>query len=406
MKQSLRIGFLHPDLGIGGAERWVLDAAQQLLARGHRVTIFTAHYDPEHCFEQTKNDGLDLRVYGDLLPMQVAQRLRAPCAIARMAYLACRLAISPDHFDLVFCDLVSHAIPVLRMLTRARIIFYCHFPDQLLTPPRSGWYQWYRAPIDRLEEVTVGMAHRVLVNSEFTAAVFDKTFTRLREMRPEVLYPGVDIECSGSLTSSATQTGRMQILSLSRYENKKNLGLAIAALAELRDRLPPPVFGRLQLVIAGGFDERLRECLDTFAGLQAQARSLGLEERVLFLHSLDDSQREALLSRSLCIVNTAKYEHFGYVPLEAMAAGRPVVAVNNGGPAETVVDGVTGLLCAATPVAFAEALARLIADPATATQMGRAGRAHVATRFSKAIFGARLQQLVAEECGLSASVMR
>lgn len=397
MKRRLRIGFLHPELGIGGAERWVLDAAHQLLAAGHRVTIFTAHYDPEHCFEQTKSEELDLRVYGDRLPMQVAQHLRAPCAIARMTYLASRLAMGPEHFDVVFCDLVSHAIPVLRLLTNTRIIFYCHFPDQLMTPPRYGWYRWYRIPLDWLEEVTVGMAHRILVNSEFTARIFRQTFMRLAGKGLEVLYPGVDLDCAGPLINSPADGGRMQILSLSRYENKKNLGLAIAALAELRERLPPPVFARLQLVIAGGFDERLRECRETLASLQAQAQSSGLAEQVLFLHSMTDHQRQALLTSSLCIVNTAEYEHFGYVPLEAMAACRPVIAVNNGGPAETVIDGITGLLCAAKPAAFANALARIITDSTTATRMGQAGRAHVAARFSKSIFGARLEALVAEE---------
>ena len=400
MDRRLRIAFIHPDLGIGGAERLVLDAATHLRAVGHRVTIFTAHYDPAYCFEETKNGGLEIRVYGDRLPMQVAQHLRAPCAIARMGYLACRMATGPERFDVVFCDLVSHAIPALRLLTNARIIFYCHFPDQLLTPPRGGWYQWYRAPIDRLEEVTTGMAHRVIVNSEFTAAAFGRTFVSLTGLRPEVLYPGVDVECCGNLNGPSPDTGRTQILSLSRYEQKKNVGLAIAALAALRERLPPPVFGRLQLVVAGGFDQRLRECRDTFSCLQAQARSLGLEEQVVFHRSTAESQRRALLSHCLCVVNTAEHEHFGYVPLEAMAAGRPVVAVNNGGPAETVVDGVTGLLCPAAPAAFADALARLIVDPGAAAQMGQRARDYVAARFSKAAFGARLERLISEEGGL------
>jgi len=406
MDRRLRVAFIHPDLGIGGAERLVLDAATHLRAAGHRVTIFTANYDPEHCFEETKNGGLELRVYGAWLPMQVAQHLRAPCAITRMVYLAGRMAMSPERFDVVFCDLVSHAIPVLRLLTSARIIFYCHFPDRLLTSRRAGWYQWYRAPIDRLEEVTTGMAHRVLVNSEFTAAAFGRTFARLGGLRPEVLYPGVDLECRDNLNGPSQDTGRTQILSLSRYGHKKNVGLAIAALAAMRERLPPLVFGRLQLVVAGGFDQRLRECRDTFAGLQAQARSLGLEEQIVFHRSIAESQRRALLSRCLCVVNTAEHEHFGYVPLEAMAAGRPVVAVNNGGPAETVVDGVTGLLCAAAPAAFAHALARLVADPVAAAQMGRAARDHVAARFSKAAFGARLEQLIGEESGLHTGVAR
>jgi len=398
MGRRLRIAFIHPDFGIGGAERLVLDSATHLRAAGHQVTIFTAHYDPKHCFEETKE--LDLRVYGSRLPMQVAQHLRAPCAITRMAYLGCRLAMRRERFDVIFCDLVSHVVPVLRLLTNARIIFYCHFPDQLLTPPRTSWYQWYRTPIDRLEEFTTGMAHRVLVNSEFTAATFRATFARLSGPSPEVLYPGVDVKCCGNLSDSPVGGDRNQILSLSRYEPKKNVALAIAAVALLRERLPPSVFGRLQLVIAGGFDRRLRECRDTSAALKAQAKLLGLEEQVVFLHSTSESERQALLSRCLCLVNTAEQEHFGYVPLEAMAAGRPVVAVNNGGPAETVVDGVTGLLCAAVPESFADALARLIVDPASAAQMGRAACEHVAKRFSKASFGLRLEELVVEESRL------
>ncbi len=397
MDRRLRIAFIHPDLGIGGAERLVLDAATHLRAAGHRVTMFTAHYDHARCFEETKNGELELRVYGARLPMQVAQHLRAPCAITRMLYLAARMAMSPQRFDVVFCDLVSHAIPLLRLLTSARIIFYCHFPDRLLTPPHAGWYQWYRAPIDRLEEVATGMAHRVLVNSEFTAAAFRQTFARLYDLRPEVLYPGVDLECGGNLNAPPPDPGQIQILSLARYERQKNVGLAIAALAMLRERLPPQVFGRLQLVVAGGFDQRLRECRDTLAGLQAQARALGLEQKIVFHRSIAESQRRRMLSNCRCVINTAEHEHFGYVPLEAMAAGRPVVAVNNGGPAETVVDGVTGLLCDAHAAPFADALARLIADPAGAAQMGQAGRDRVARCFSKAAFGARLERLVEEE---------
>jgi alpha-1,3/alpha-1,6-mannosyltransferase len=59
-------------------------------------------------------------------------------------------------------------------------------------------------------------------------------------------------------------------------------------------------------------------------------------------------------------------EHFGMVPLEAMAAQRAVVACASGGPMESIVEGVTGYLCAPTPAAFADAAARLLQDPAGA----------------------------------------
>ena len=49
--------FFHPDLGIGGAERLVIDAAVGLQNRGHKVVIFTSHCDPKHCFDEAR-DGI------------------------------------------------------------------------------------------------------------------------------------------------------------------------------------------------------------------------------------------------------------------------------------------------------------------------------------------------------------
>lgn len=49
------IVFFHPDLGIGGAERLVIDAAVGLQNLGHKITIFTSHCDPAHCFEEARD---------------------------------------------------------------------------------------------------------------------------------------------------------------------------------------------------------------------------------------------------------------------------------------------------------------------------------------------------------------
>lgn len=49
------IVFIHPDLGIGGAERLVIDAAVGLQERGHRVTIYTSYCDRAHCFDEARD---------------------------------------------------------------------------------------------------------------------------------------------------------------------------------------------------------------------------------------------------------------------------------------------------------------------------------------------------------------
>jgi alpha-1,3/alpha-1,6-mannosyltransferase len=56
---SQRVVFFHPDLGIGGAERLVVDAAVGLQNKGHKVTIFTSHCDPTHCFDEAR-DGMSV----------------------------------------------------------------------------------------------------------------------------------------------------------------------------------------------------------------------------------------------------------------------------------------------------------------------------------------------------------
>ncbi len=398
MRPSFSIGFIHPDLGIGGAERLVVDAATHLSRAGHRVVLFTSHHDRSHCFDETIDGSLDVRVYGGLIPLHVRQRLRAPCAIARMHYLAGRLALDKEGFDLIFCDLVPHVIAALRLLTRAKIIFYCHFPDKFMAPGREGWYRWYRTPIDRLEETTTGMAHRVLVNSKFTAVAFRRAFPNLRGCPLEVIYPGVNVPDYAYSNVATGQNGeKVSIMSIARYERGKNVQLAIEALALLRAQLSSQAFDRIELVVAGGFDGRLAEHRETIAELEALARQRGLGHQVVFLRSLPQQELRARLAVCRCVVHTATHEHFGYVPLEAMAAGRPVVVANCGGPAETVVDGTTGYLRRPTPQAFADALARLITDTEAASEMGRAGRTHVQAHFSRQAFGIKLERLLEEE---------
>ena len=74
------------------------------------------------------------------------------------------------------------------------------------------------------------------------------------------------------------------------------------------------------------------------------------------MRSFTDRQRALLLAACTAVLYTPQREHFGIVPLEAMAAGRPVIACNSGGPLESVVDGCTGFLRPPTSVAFAEAM--------------------------------------------------
>lgn len=132
-------------------------------------------------------------------------------------------------------------VPVCR-LGNARVVFYCHFPDQLLTQRRSLLKRLYRAPLDWIEEKTTGAAHTILVssgqnagtalafflaafaesltptpvgpllhgvqvNSHFTARTFQKTFKTLKVV-PDVLYPSLNFAAFDTL-DPATDIGAL-----------------------------------------------------------------------------------------------------------------------------------------------------------------------------------------------------
>lgn len=83
----VRITFLHPDLGIGGAERLVVDAAVALKKSGHDVNFVTTFYDPERCFSETKDGSIPVHVVGNWLPRHIFGKFFALCAYIRMVII-------------------------------------------------------------------------------------------------------------------------------------------------------------------------------------------------------------------------------------------------------------------------------------------------------------------------------
>ncbi|KAG8572238.1 hypothetical protein GDO81_011988 [Engystomops pustulosus] len=393
--------FIHPDLGIGGAERLVVDAALSLKSRGCRVQVWTAHYDVNHCFSETIDSGIPIRCCGDWLPRSFLGRFFALCAYIRMIFLAFYIVfLSGEQFDVVFCDQVSACIPVFKLArNRKRVLFYCHFPDQLLTKRPSLVKKMYRAPIDWLEEKTTGMADCILVNSQYTAKIFTETFTSLSHIKPDVLYPSLNVSnfqsCNFEGLAELVPTKRKFVfLSINRYERKKNLNLALESLCLLREKVSLQDWEKIHLILAGGYDARISENVEHYKELNQLAVKLDISNHVLFLRSFSDQQKLNLLHNCTCILYTPSNEHFGIVPIEAMYMHCPVIAVNSGGPLESVADNITGFLCPPTHAAFADAMEKFIKDPTLRTTMGKLGHARVVEKFSSEAFANQLHHYV------------
>ncbi|XP_057474553.1 uncharacterized protein LOC130762743 isoform X2 [Actinidia eriantha] len=396
-RSKLNIAIIHPDLGIGGAERLIVDAAVELASHGHNVRIFTAHHDRARCFEETLAGTFPVTVYGAFIPRHIFYRLHAVCAYLRCLFVAlCVLFMWPS-FDVVLADQVSVVIPLMKLKKSTKVVFYCHFPDLLLAQHSTVLRRIYRKPLDILEEITTGMADLILVNSKFTATTFANTFKHLdaRGLKPSVLYPAVNVD-----QFDEPHASKLSFLSINRFERKKNIDLAVSAFAMLHTLQGDVLHGHnvadATLTVAGGFDKRLRENVEYLEELKSLAEREGVSHQVTFVTSCSTAERNTLLSQCLCALYTPKDEHFGIVPLEAMAAHKPVIACNSGGPVETIKNGATGFLCNPNPQEFALAMAKFVQDPQMAEGMGAEARKHVTESFSTKIFGQRLNQILVD----------
>jgi glycosyltransferase involved in cell wall biosynthesis/O-antigen ligase len=170
-----------------------------------------------------------------------------------------------------------------------------------------------------------------------------------------------------------------------RLSERKGPGLVVEAAGLLAARHPSARWVFEGDEFAGGSE--------LLTSLKARVAVLGLSERVefrSFREDVTDLYGEALIVVSPSVLP----ESFGLVLLEAMMAGRAVVASAHGGAKELVADGETGLLVPpGDAAALAAALSSLLDAPSRARAMGRAGRERALARFSLASAVPRFEAL-------------
>jgi len=407
-----KVAFVHPDLGLGGAERLVVNSATGLQSLGHEVVIYTAFHDPQRSFKATHDGTLEVRVFGDFLPRAFCGYFNVLGAILRNFWTCLRLVLSREEYDVIFVDQISHNIPLLRWAAgEPRILFYIHFPDQLLTDRKTAAKKLYRYFIDWAEEHTTSLADGLLCNSKFTRGKLKKTFKSLKR-DVGVLYPAVEIPETPPkpIIKPRHMPGRPPqvpvFFSLNRYEKKKRHDLAIKAYKMLLDRGE-----RAMLIIAGGYDDRVEENKKTYLELINLCQELGLEfaeaigpklqkkpHKVRLWRNIPQLAKFDIYECSRALLYTPENEHFGIVPIEAMLHARPVIANNSGGPKETVINGRTGFLREATPKSWCDAMMLLMKNYDMASKLGKAGYERVKEHYSNAAFAKSLEAEVNALC--------
>lgn len=230
--------------------------------------------------------------------------------------------------------------------------------------------------VRRMDRRTLGEARRLFTISKNVA----ERLRRFNGLDAEPLYPpsplaplldggeGAGDEVGEGGGGSDGESGSQDntggyVFTAGRLVRPKRFELLIEAVARAG--------GGLSAVIAGSGPEA-----DALARLAAEH---GVADRVRFAGWVDDAELARLYRGCRAVYFAPFDEDYGYVTVEAMRAGKPVVTTSDaGGALELVRDGVNGFVVEPSPRAVAAALDRLAADAALARRLGEAGRRTVA----------------------------
>ena len=381
-----RVALYYPWIYLrGGAERVVLEIVRR---SQHRYTVFTNHVDYEQTYPEFRS--LQNLVVLDRVPLErsFGRVLRAAATIARQK-------LDLREFDALL--VASEGLgDFITFRNRARpILCFCHTPARPVYDPvyRRVWLE--RHPHARLPLAVFAALYGALTRLAWRN--YRRVFVNSRECRDrvaagrlcpldrvEILHPGVDIAAE-----RPTVTLARYFLCAGRIKWTKNVALAIDAFRAFQQSAGAGCDWRL--VIAGSVDERSRDYL---ADLQRRAAG---DTAITFQMNPSTVELEALYDRCYALVFPSLNEDWGIVPLEAMAHGKPVLAVNSGGPTESVVDGETGFLLEPSAAAFATKMTWLVEHSEEARRMGVAAVAR-AKRYSWDAFVQRLDDYVEHHC--------
>lgn len=378
-----RILYLHPHFTLpGGAGRHALETGRVLASRGWDVHIasITHREDLLSGFQ----DCISFHTLGGPLSSSPWYWPHLPLLLRNV--MRCINTVQPDIvFSQVFPANWWGFIAKLLSGHGLRHIWMCQEPSAFIHSQRwidslpiniTGLAARIGNPILKALDVRLAKCvDHVFANSHFSRQLAFSAYG----YKPEqvgICYPGVDVH----RFSPSPDVPRVpyKFITCARLTKFKNIDRIIKALTHIADP-------RVTLTVIGRGEEYL--------SLVSLVQSLHLGHRVTFLQTVSDSQMITELRSSYGLIHAAEEEPFGLTPVEAMACGTPVIAMQGGGPAETVVHESTGYLCSnAHDKTIALAINWLISQEPRAAEMSAACTAR-AQQFTWELAASSLEEV-------------
>jgi glycosyltransferase involved in cell wall biosynthesis len=291
-----------------------------------------------------------------------------------------RVKMNPPRADLV----VGFDLDGFLWAGRRRIPFVASLKGIIADELRneSGWVRVLLGVQARWERRNVQRADRVLVTSRYCAEVVGREYG-VPGSKVAVVPEPIDLDEWEARFAGAVSGpwDRPVVLCVARLYPRKRIQDLLFAMLLLRPKIP-----NLELRIVGHGPEWSR--------LVRLTSELGLDNAVVFLGEVSRSRLAEEYLRADCFCLPSVQEGFGIVFLEAMAAGKPVVACRAAAIPEVVPDGEAGALVPPrNPDALAAAIERVLSDPRLAKEWGEAGRQWV-RRFAVPRVTARFLEAV------------
>jgi glycosyltransferase involved in cell wall biosynthesis len=350
----MRVLFLSTSMGMGGADRQLLSAAQELRARGNEVLIVSlTPLGPMGL--QGKAMGLQME------SLEMRRGFPDPRGLLRLRRLV--RAWRPDvlHSHMVHANLMARA---LRLVVALPVLVSTIHNIYEGGRPWMIAYRLTNRLVDAMTIISQAAADRFI-----NEGIVPKQLLR-------VVPNGVDIDLLQDVPAGARDAHRRALglerefvwAAVGRFETAKDYPNLLRAFAEVLERHPRAVL----VLIGQGSLQRETETL---------AQDLGLRDRVKFLGVRNDVPE--LMSAADGYVMSSAWEGMPMVLLEAAAAGLPIVATRVGGNQEVVRDGESGFLVPpGAPDQLAMAMLRLMAlSEADRRSMGDRGRDHVRVHY-------------------------